>query len=179
MQRNTSTTWVLAMAHKQLQMSSSGAWQIFYVNAANDAVIFPRMPAQLSLFLLSLASVSSPALPSPLPLCQPACSALSLPSTRSFAAACREERCVYRLQQAEAGRRLCESGIECVRERESGRERETPTHAAGHSSHSSSSSARRKFAKWHLDYCTKRPSVSHCPAVRLDVAYNRPAMAVP
>lgn len=59
--------WVLAMAHKQLQMSnssglerlSSAAWQIFYVNAANDAVIFPRMPTFIYLSLsLSIPSLS-------------------------------------------------------------------------------------------------------------------------
>lgn len=57
--------WVLAMAHKQLQMRnssglerlSSAAWQIFYVNAANDAVIFPRMPTFIYLSL-SLPSFS-------------------------------------------------------------------------------------------------------------------------
>lgn len=78
MRRNTSTftsestswwtSWVLAMAHKQLQMSNSSglerlesaAWQIFYVNAANDAVIFPRMPTFIYLSLsLSLPSLSS------------------------------------------------------------------------------------------------------------------------
>lgn len=74
MRRNTSTStsdggclgsWVLAMAHKQLQMRnsrglerlSSAAWQIFYVNAANDAVIFPRMPTFIYLSL-SLPSFS-------------------------------------------------------------------------------------------------------------------------
>lgn len=117
------TSWVLAMAHKQLQMSnssglerlSSAAWQIFYVNAANDAVIFPRMPTFIYLSLsFSL-------------LCLPFLSFLSLSTLLALFCSCNHAKenvaCIdYSRQQGQNHRkRERERSRDCVREREKDR----------------------------------------------------------